>query len=84
MQREEHIVKVISNVPFDSIPSEELLEFPKEPPVEDQRLPDIVPRRQFLGEEQTPAIEYEVCLICGDQVIKGTMDKHIASCLADI
>ena len=50
--------------------------FPELSPSEIQDFPRTPPR----NEEKK---EYEVCPICGEQVLKGTMQEHMVKCLDD-
>lgn len=82
---DKNIVKVVSTMCFPSIPNNEIIDFPREPPADSDDSP-MISQRPFSGRPRSdpPVVEYEVCLICGEQVVKGTMDQHIAECLADI
>lgn len=52
------------------------IQFPEIPASEVVEFPRSPPPEE-------PKCAYEVCPICGEQVVKGTMQEHMVKCLDD-
>lgn len=74
VQMGDDVVRVVSQFPFAPVSDSEFLDFPNEPP------PDGLARPSHAS---VSADAFEQCPLCGENVVKGTLQAHISECIAD-